>query len=438
VGGQLPIVIMDVDSAIADGFGAAGSAGSLAALARISFSSLDPSDILATATDGAEALCGCRTVASYRAIDKEMKLWPAAQAEHTELTEFLQRSSWQGKVALRQGAWGRAFALRHQDVIHGCLVLAGPAEPPPNHLLLLDILAQQAGAALACAELHQRDVRRARQLEESNEDLNFMVQRLEARTRMHELFEAAVGARTGQDGIIDALHRLTGCAVCVEDRFGNLRAWAGPGRPLRYPKPMPGQRNEFLRLLSTEVGPVRTHDRVCVLIQPHVEILGVVALIGAGDEFDEDQLFALRYGSRVLGVELSHRRSLAEMQLNLRRELVDDLLAGTDADGAYARAEAMGYDLRRPHYVMAIRNGQGAKKADVAAIGRAAANLHLIILWGNKILWSFCWLMVVRSSKLFTGKSVDSLVTWRMRLGSDLVAMRPPIIRSLSSWPVAR
>jgi GTP-sensing pleiotropic transcriptional regulator CodY len=45
-----------------------------------------------------------------------------------------------------------------------------------------------------------------------------------------------------------------------------------------------------------------------------------------------DQVFALQYASTVLGLELSRQRNIAEMELNLRRELVDDLVAGTSED----------------------------------------------------------------------------------------------------------
>jgi hypothetical protein len=102
-------------------------------------------------------------------------------------------------------------------------------------------------------------------------------------------------------------------------------------------------------------------------IQPHADLLGVVALVDNGDDLHDDDLFALRYGSNVFGVELSHQQSLAEMQPNLRRELVDDLLAVTDAEDAYARADAMGYDLRRPHQVMVIQ----AEKGDTGDLGSA-------------------------------------------------------------------
>ncbi|CAN3128617.1 PucR family transcriptional regulator [Mycobacterium sp. smrl_JER01] len=371
---------MNAHSAVADDSEAAG----LAALARLNFSSLDPAEILKTAADGAETLCPCRLEASYRAGDGSMTLCPPTQSERPELTETLLQLGWKGRIEFAHRDWGQAFPLVHRDVVHGCLVLGAAAEPTTNHLLLLDVLAQRAGAALACAELHLRDVRRARELEDANEELADAVRRLNARTRAHELLEAALAAGTGAEGVAEALHRLTGCSVSVEDKFGNLLAWSGPGRPLRYPKPRASERDQLLRMLSAQPGPLYAGNRISVLIRPHAEILGVVALVDTGDAVDEDQLFALRYGTIALGLELSHRRSLAEMQLNLRRELVDDLLAGTDANGAYARAEAMGYDLRRPHYVVVIHSGRGAAKSDIRAVSRAAANLHIDHLVGQQ------------------------------------------------------
>lgn len=334
--------------------------------------------------EGAAALCACRVEASYRTVDEEMELCPPSQTERRELVDILRRSSWEGRIELPLGDWGWAFPLTHRDAVQGCLVIGASTEPTADELLLLQLLAQKAGAALACAELHQREVRRAGQLADAKEVLAKAVRRLKARTATHDLLEAALAAGAGVQGIGEVLHRLTGRSVCVEDRFGNLCAWAGPGRPTQYPKPKPGQRDRFLRSLSTQAGPVRSGDRLCVLIKPRAEVLGVVALVDRDDEVDEDTLFALRYSSNVLGLELSHQRNLGELQLSLRRELVDDLLAGTDEHGAYARAEALAHDLRRPHYVVVIHTGRGADQAGVAAVGRAAANLGMNYLVGRQ------------------------------------------------------
>ena len=47
----------------------------------------------------------------------------------------------------------------------------------------------------------------------------------------------------GQEGIAQAVHGLTGYPVAIEDRFGNLRAWASRGvRELSQGQPeAPGQ-----------------------------------------------------------------------------------------------------------------------------------------------------------------------------------------------------
>jgi sugar diacid utilization regulator len=380
------VLVMNADPTIdsCDNLEASNTASRLAAVAWINLGSLVPEKILAVAGDCATTLAACRVEATYCAASDEMELCPSSQPNHPELTDLLQRSQWNGKVQLPQYNWCRAYALRHQDALQGCLVVGASAEPNSDQILLLEMLAQHTGAALSCARLHQRDIRRARELEESNEDLARAVQRLRVRTYVHELLGAALAAGGGQQGIVDALHRLTRLPVCAEDRFGNLRAWAGPGRPLHYPKPKARERDQFLHQLTAEAGPMRCRDRVCILIQPHAEVLGVLALIEPDGEVDDDQLFALKFGSTVLGLELSHERNLAELHLSLRRDLVDDLLAGTDDDGAYARAEALGYDLRRPHHVVVIHAGRSSDNSGSNATGRAAGKLHLDHLMGRQ------------------------------------------------------
>jgi hypothetical protein len=84
-----------------------------------------------------------------------------------------------------------------------------------------------------------------------------------------------------------------------------------------------------------------------------------------------------------LALELSHQRTIAEIELNLRRELVDDLLAGTDRDGDYGRADALNHDLRRPHYVVVLESSGRTENALTIAAGRAATALNLNYLQGR-------------------------------------------------------
>jgi sugar diacid utilization regulator len=126
-----------------------------------------------------------------------------------------------------------------------------------------------------------------------------------------------------------------------------------------------------------------TKNRIAVLVQPRGEILGVLAIVDPHRQVTEDHLFALHFARTLLGYELSHQRSLVEMELSVRRELVDDLIAGTDDDGAFARAEALGHDLHRPHYVVVVHSSASSDSMVATAATRAAAALRLNRLQGR-------------------------------------------------------
>ncbi|GGY90207.1 hypothetical protein GCM10010343_14610 [Streptomyces avidinii] len=74
---------------------------------------------------------------------------------------------------------------------------------------------------------------------------------------------------------------------------------------------------------------MRIKDRLITLVRPHGEILGVLALVDARGQADEHTVLALERAATSLALERAHLRNLAEVELRLHRELVDDLLAGT-------------------------------------------------------------------------------------------------------------
>lgn len=362
----------------------------LAGLSRVDFGDCDTGEIFQVATAAVANISLCRVEASYRYVDSEFVLFPASQPGYPELDRQLRESGSGGPIDIGPKQWGWALSLSHRRTVQGCLVVSAGSVPTEDQVLLLKILAQQAGAALAYDAVHERDIGSARQLamvntelQQSNRGLASSVSRLQRQSNTHEVLSAAVAAGRGEQGISDALYHLTGLAVGLEDRFGNLRCWAGPGRPQPYPKQTSDERELLLHELAAWNGPARIGGRVLALVQPRAEILGVLALQDPDNTVSDDGMFALRYATTVLAMELSHERSLAEIELNLRRDLVDDLLAGTDRDGAYARADALGHDLRRPHYVVVMRAAGQADSRMAAAAGRAAAALNLNYLQGR-------------------------------------------------------
>ncbi|MBO0871752.1 MAG: transcriptional regulator, partial [Pseudonocardia sp.] len=171
---------------------------------------------------------------------------------------------------------------------------------------------------------------------------------------MHETLTDVSASGAGEPGIAQALYELTDLATAIEDRFGNLRAWAGPGQPEPYPRSGGPEREDLLHRASVHGRPLRDRARLVSLARPRQEILGVVALIDPQRTAGDHQRFALEYGTTVLALELAHQRNLTEMELRLHRNLVDDLITGTDEHSAYARAEALGHDLHHPHYVTVV------------------------------------------------------------------------------------
>ncbi|WP_405770848.1 hypothetical protein OHU34_38500 [Streptomyces sp. NBC_00080] len=61
-------------------------------------------------------------------------------------------------------------------------------------------------------------------------------------------------------------------------------------------------------------------------------------------------------------------------RLRLRRQLIDNLLEGTDETSACARAEAVDHDLQRTHYVVAVHwPGDAATSSFTCAVEQATA-----------------------------------------------------------------
>jgi sugar diacid utilization regulator len=200
---------------------------------------------------------------------------------------------------------------------------------------------------------------------------------LKASIEIHRrLTEVAVSGER-LDGIARAVHELTGLPVAIEDRHGNLQAWAGPPPPQPYPKDPLAQRERLLERLRRTKRPVRVSDRILALAQPRYDIIGILALFDPSEMAGEQALVAIEHGATVLAMELARLRSLAEAELRLGRDLVEELLAGTDEESALAHAQALGYDLKRPYHVVVVERGarDGDDELFFHAVRRAAGNL---------------------------------------------------------------
>jgi sugar diacid utilization regulator len=290
-----------------------------------------------------------------------------------------------GQVQLTDGRLRWAFRLRRGAASTGYLVAETDRQLTNNERSLLTALAQQTSVALAEADHQRREREYAAELNKLAEEKAAVHARLTSELRrqrmIHEVLARASKSRNGEAGIAQILHGLTGFPVAVEDRFGNLRAWAGPNRTDPYPKVDPRRRQEALQHATSHGGAIRDRERLFVLVQPRSDVIGVLALIDPERAAGEYEVFALEHSAMALALELSHRQNLAEAELRLCRDLVDDLISGTDEQSAYLRSEAFGHDLHGVHHVLAIRWSTNTNEDSLTrALMRAITQLNLSAL----------------------------------------------------------
>lgn len=289
------------------------------------------------------------------------------------------------------GEWSWAFPVRSLSGHLGHLVVVAPTEPSEEEQFLLRALAQQTGAALGNARLHAAERATAAELEAVNVRLEETVAALRRGIEIHDRLTKVAVSGGGREGIAAALHEVTGFPIAVEDHYGNLRAWAGPNQPVPYPKDPSARREQLFRRALREGHPIRDGGRFVAVARPRPDLLGVIVLVDPAHAAGEQELMALEHGTTVLAMELARLRSLAESELRVRRDLVDELLAGTDEESALRRAQALGYDLEQPHRVVVVegRDRVGDPEAFLHAVRRAARDQPvgtLLVTRGEQVI----------------------------------------------------
>jgi sugar diacid utilization regulator len=265
-----------------------------------------------------------------------------------------------GPLVLPAEPWCWAIPLRSLGDLMGHLVVAADAEPTDAVQLLVRSLAQQTGISLANARLHARNVA-------ANEQLARTVEALRYKTAIHDRLTAVALAGEGMQGVVDALHALTGLTAVIETRSGDELARAGEDDPA--PTAGSTERRDILVARAVRVGkPIRADGRLLTVARPRDDVLGVLSLWDPEQSSGDEEVVALEHAGTVLAIELARLHSLAETELRLGRDLVADLVGGT-GDDAYQRATALGHDLRRPHRVVVAGAGPQTSAADPLLLG---------------------------------------------------------------------
>jgi sugar diacid utilization regulator len=292
-----------------------------------------------------------------------------------------------GRVSVTGRLWAWAYPLRSVSGLLGHLVVSCDRVPSPEERFPIQVVAQQTGVAVSNARLHAKERAAVAELAATNAALAETVASLQRSMDIHDRLTRVAVSGEGQPGIARGLHELTGMPVAIEDRYGNLTAWAGPDLPDPYPKESFAKREHLLRRLMRDSKPVRDGQRLVLMASPRPDVIGVLALVDPERRADSADLVALEHGATVLSMELARLRGIADTELRLRRDLVYDLLAGTDDESAMARAEALDYDLRRPHRVVVIE-GRGRSRGQDTLLNAVRRAMRQAGLGGLFETWS--------------------------------------------------
>jgi sugar diacid utilization regulator len=360
----------------------------------------DEEQILSMAATAVPSLARCRLEGAFSTATgwQDTTELLSSPAVRRALEDQLKESGTTGtELTLHRRTWAAAYPIRSRTGVLGYLILSACRDVSMEEKFLLHALTQQCGVALANARLINRERALLADSVATNAALKLTVSALERSMIVHNTLTKVAVADGGLRGIAQALHELTGFAVAIEDRYGNLRVWEGPGQPKPYPKGSPQRREWLLRELAGKSRPVRDRDRLMTLASPRQDIVAVLSLVNVPEEVDDIVFVALEHGTTVLAMKLAQMRAIAEVELRVRRDLGEELLAGTDEAGALTRATALGYDLERPHRVVVLdghtKNHDAdvflhtvrrrAKELDAGSLVLAKGGVVVVLAYGN-------------------------------------------------------
>jgi sugar diacid utilization regulator len=273
-----------------------------------------------------------------------------------------------GSITLAGAGWAWAYPI---PAVAGFLVVAAASEAAESDSFLLQALAWQAGVALANADMLVAERAQVAELRAANLVLRRSMQ-------IHDrLTQAALGGE-GQEGIARTVYELTDHPAGIEDVFGNLITWAGPGPPAPRPRVSGAQRTALLRRIMATPGSVRDGDWLISIAQLNDEPVAVLVLADPGQTAGDAERVAMEHATTMLAMEVTRLQMLGESVARSRYNLALQLVSSDEEPTALSQALALGYDLRRAHRVVALEcEPTSGNDVDVLfhAVRRAARTL---------------------------------------------------------------
>jgi hypothetical protein len=393
-------------------------------------------EILETAAQAVSELSFCEVKDRYLAVNGQLNpvLERAALRQDQDVRRLNGRDS---VLPCARPGWRYAlFTVGDGGELNGCLVLSAADPPDLPQLMRLRTVAgttataQARGSPGELPELPDDAIDQLLRRDDMDQrllSLSATVLELEEHDRIRDALDqgatSELGKSDSREGILaEVLSRLTGRPICIEDAFGHICAAAGIGSKRPYPRLGAAARSRTAQLWLASGSPVREPRRLVALALSHGEVLGAICMLENDRPVTAGHVFALKYASRLLEVELSHRRDLARLELRLGRDLVDELVSGMDGAAAGVRTAALGYDISGPQHVI-VAQWQPPRTDDtvVVALRRTFLELRSSALVSRR---SDMAVAVVRGDPL--GAEVFSVVAKTLRSATGAVGIGGP------------
>ena len=235
-------------------------------------------------------------------------------------------------------------------------------EVPSSHdlsstLFPLQVFCQHLGSALENARRHARE-------EQLTADLRHAVAEAGALLEMQKQLNLVAALHGDVHSVVKVVSELTQCAVAVEDHTGAIVASAG-GWTQDLRRRSPAARSRLVDRLRTDVRAVRDGDQLVVLAEGESGGHVFLALADADKSATAIHERVLEFAATVLAVIYAKSTVVAEAEMRLRRDLLEELLLGMAQPVAEARAEALGVDLTRTRRVVVVNDMNPGKNPKI-------------------------------------------------------------------------
>jgi sugar diacid utilization regulator len=240
--------------------------------------------------------------------------------------------------------------LTVSDRVIGVLFVANRRPGPftPDEANLLSSLAAHAAIAIENARLFQRAHQALEELNATTEVVRAHSQAVERAAAAHERLTNIVLQGGSLDDVAAAVQEVLGGAVVVVDPDGRRLAGDAEAALDCLPSPLTGA------LTAGRTVNLGTQRSIWLApVGAGVDPLGALVLCGRPDLTDAD-LRTFERAAQATAVLLLTQRSVAEAELRMRGELLDDLLTRSryDVEAIHRRARVIGLDLRKPHLLL--------------------------------------------------------------------------------------